>query len=842
MLAAAVNASKAQAALSDQELCSLDLGGAANALSASPDGARVCVGGRDVLKIIGIYRDENRLDTLRNMRRIGRTNLSFSTNDVRWHPSNPHLIATAATNGAVVVWNVERMDAYKKEREFTEHTRTVNNVCWHPSDASLLISGSMDRTIKLWDIRTPTGACLTFCGGVSEPVRRVEMHPTQPHFAAALETGPVQLWDIRSNRSFERQLVGHSRMVPTLDWHPTRRDVLLSGSQDRTVMIWDTAQSASTRAQQCVQTIASVNFVKWRPGMANHFASSASMMDFRIHVWSTLRPFIPIMSFEGHKDAATGFLFVHGDPDTVLSCSKDGRLLMHRTKNSYRPLKHVCTRAAAWTARGDLNVISDTPNRISAGDELPTEPLYPALPFSGQGLVHVLRPPNMDGVFNATSFISLAKTYRLDSGVNFGAVCEHNAAAAFAEGRKHASEVWRMLVLLYEPEDVPPESPRSLVPHVPLDINEADTQVVESSDPPFSPRDDEFLDDFVAFMPFLGLREPTEHFALPALSPEGLSSSASSRPGVLDMATPGTLNGPIGGSSNASGSGSALNASAVKSLVRESSASSSSAMVALLGDTAPTTASSSSLGRHSAGGGGGSTDAVPAGAVTAPGMRDRAPAPHTLAHTSTFTLVSRPPRVSSHGKLDGEMLDLLGTSALATAALGGGMSTLTSSIVSSFFEYFCSEGDVQMCVAMASVLRGRYMMDRKRMQLWLCEYIDLLQRLRQHTLVADVINQCSDELVRSMSQASTTVPTSCSACGKPLLDGPAWFCKRCNDLVNGCSICRLPVTGLYSWCSGCGHGGHLAHMQAWFKAGNATCPTGCGHVCNANVFPDVCVQ
>ena len=41
---------------------------------------------------------------------------------------------------------------------------------------------------------------------------------------------------------------------------------------------------------------------------------------------------------------------------------------------------------------------------------------------------------------------------------------------------------------------------------------------------------------------------------------------------------------------------------------------------------------------------------------------------------------------------------------------------------------------------------------------------------------------------------------------------------------------RLSVTGLYVWCQGCGHGGHVDHMRQWFK-NHSYCPTGCLHIC-----------
>jgi hypothetical protein len=72
------------------------------------------------------------------------------------------------------------------------------------------------------------------------------------------------------------------------------------------------------------------------------------------------------------------------------------------------------------------------------------------------------------------------------------------------------------------------------------------------------------------------------------------------------------------------------------------------------------------------------------------------------------------------------------------------------------------------------------------------------------------------------------------------------FCKQCNALlVRGemhcpsctvlqprftCALCRLPVLGLGSICSQCGHGGHIDHVNSWFKE-ISRCPAGCDCLC-----------
>mmetsp|Transcript_11191 Transcript_11191/g.21323 ORF Transcript_11191/g.21323 Transcript_11191/m.21323 type:complete len:97 (+) Transcript_11191:1229-1519(+) len=62
-------------------------------------------------------------------------------------------------------------------------------------------------------------------------------------------------------------------------------------------------------------------------------------------------------------------------------------------------------------------------------------------------------------------------------------------------------------------------------------------------------------------------------------------------------------------------------------------------------------------------------------------------------------------------------------------------------------------------------------------------------------------------------------------------------CKNCRRRIGMCFLCHQPVKGVFVWCPGCGHGGHLEHALSWFgglsgKAVRELCPTGCGHRCN----------
>jgi hypothetical protein len=62
------------------------------------------------------------LEVVQNLR-TGKMNLNYSSNDVVWHPMMQfrHWLATAATNGAVVVWNTLQGNHVNKHRESFVH-------------------------------------------------------------------------------------------------------------------------------------------------------------------------------------------------------------------------------------------------------------------------------------------------------------------------------------------------------------------------------------------------------------------------------------------------------------------------------------------------------------------------------------------------------------------------------------------------------------------------------------------------------------------------------------------------------------------------------------------------
>lgn len=169
-----------------------------------------------------------------------------------------------------------------------------------------------------------------------------------------------------------------------------------------------------------------------------------------------------------------------------------------------------------------------------------------------------------------------------------------------------------------------------------------------------------------------------------------------------------------------------------------------------------------------------------------------------------------------------------------------------------------NDGDVQTCVALCEVLEvvtrdQTIRVPNLEIQLvreWYLSYIDLLRDMCLFSHACSVIRSAKDPLIAGLNQNSTTIHEACQSCGKPILnegsglteDGGGALgrriCKKCHKKIGRCFLCHMPVKGMFVWCPGCGHGGHLEHALSWFGGlgGNTMrefCPTGCGHKCNA---------
>ncbi|EFX79073.1 hypothetical protein DAPPUDRAFT_52862 [Daphnia pulex] len=722
--------------------------GPINTLALNRDCNKVVVTGRNVFKVCEI-KDTGFVER-DNIRTGKNSNLNFSCNDASWNPVDEQWLATAATNGAVVLWNIQKSIKLKQETVYNDHKRTVNKVTFHGSEQNMLLSGSQDGTMKYFDIRMKA-AVMTFVSN-AESVRDVQFNPYQCFsFAAVSENGTVQLWDLRRQDRSEKQFTAHSGPVFACDWHPENKSWLATAGRDKAVKVWDLGYRPVL--EYTVTTMASVGRIKWRPQRMHHIASCALVIDSVIHVWDVRRPYIPHASFNDHKDITTGIAW-RGSPDVLLSTSKDSYLIQHVIADAERPMEKANPICVTYNSKGSLTLAAVDKNskksKILTLKSKSESEDYPAVRCS----IYVFEneKPTPGQVFR-----DCARHYWLQTttGKSLGEICDHNAVVASNAGRIQIATIWRVVKLLFGFSGLELTS-TSAVTHQSGNVSFPNQQATQQSE---------------------------------TLVNGSGSNNSNSAP---------TSNSNERGVSDTSGGVSEEAESEVEDIdsqQQQQQQQQSNQMDWILPSEAFQL-------RHE--------------------IKDRSPPPEHF-----------PSRCFAGTRIEAQMVEVEDTTS-ALLCLPGSSSSLGTTCwsgVSNAVEmvyHMAEDGDVQTAVSLILVLgdRIRHMLNESAVEHWILAYIDSLSRCRLWNTAALVVklSQCESVQLRF-----DVYPTHCNLCSRAL-QRRGWLCDSCKTITNTCSLCHLVVRGLYVWCRGCSHGGHLLHIREWFSR-NSACPTGCGHVC-----------
>ncbi|VVC45443.1 WD40/YVTN repeat-like-containing domain,WD40-repeat-containing domain,WD40 repeat,WD40 repeat [Cinara cedri] len=164
-----------------------------------------------------------------------------------------------------------------------------------------------------------------------------------------------------------------------------------------------------------------------------------------------------------------------------------------------------------------------------------------------------------------------------------------------------------------------------------------------------------------------------------------------------------------------------------------------------------------------------------------------------------------------------------------------------SEIVVNALRHHADMGDIQTVVSVLCILNDEtrseftnpnrpWHLTLREIEIWWASYIELLNKFKLWTCSTTVI-QCSRlNSILQLHRTSTSVYLSCGLCFKGL-NRNSRHCYSCRQSECArCALCQRIVKGMFAWCRGCAHGGHINHMKQWFME-NKYCPTGCGHKC-----------
>lgn len=122
------------------------------------------------------------------------------------------------------------------------HSEAISAVQW-PTHFQI-ISGSLDTTIRLWDVQSGKNAS-TLKG--TKSVTTLAYNVENGLCVSGHNDGLLRFWDPRSSEKnpIVKTLKAHKSWISHVEWNPLRPTVLLSGSYDSSLKIWDLRSSSA---------------------------------------------------------------------------------------------------------------------------------------------------------------------------------------------------------------------------------------------------------------------------------------------------------------------------------------------------------------------------------------------------------------------------------------------------------------------------------------------------------------------------------------------------------------------------------------------------------------------
>ncbi|KAF3592320.1 hypothetical protein DY000_02020344 [Brassica cretica] len=322
-------------------------------------------------------------------------------NRIRELPQNSKIIATHTDSPDVLIWDVETQPnrhavlgaaTSRPDLILTGHQDNAEFALAMCPTEPFVLSGGKDKSVVLWSIQDhittvgtdskSSGSIIKQTGeggdktespsvgprgvyhGHDDTVEDVAFSPTSAQeFCSVGDDSCLILWDARTGTSPVTKVEkAHDADLHCVDWNPHDDNLILTGSADNTVRLYDrrnlTSNGVGTPIYKFEGHRAAVLCVQWCPDKSSVFGSSAE--DGLLNIWDYDRvskksdraaksPAGLFFQHAGHRDKVVDFHWNAADPWTIVSVSDDcettgggGTLQIWRMSDLiYRPEEEV---------------------------------------------------------------------------------------------------------------------------------------------------------------------------------------------------------------------------------------------------------------------------------------------------------------------------------------------------------------------------------------------------------------------------------------------------------------------------------------------------------------------
>lgn len=203
-----------------------------------------------------------------------------------WNPIDPNLLISSSIDTTCIVWDLQSSNYVRTQ--LIAHDSEVFDVRFLTQSTQLFASCGGDGSVRVFDLRclahstiiyepnVPAANTSDTLAAASVPNRdvtdtessvdslallRLEPSPFDPNVIAtfALDSNSILILDMRNPGSPILTLEAHTASVNQIKWHPIKKNVLLSCSDDCQVLYWDLNSSLSPPSIDAVKTFTSGN-------------------------------------------------------------------------------------------------------------------------------------------------------------------------------------------------------------------------------------------------------------------------------------------------------------------------------------------------------------------------------------------------------------------------------------------------------------------------------------------------------------------------------------------------------------------------------------------------------
>jgi len=232
-----------------------------------------------------------------------------------------HRYSSRDEKDVVAMYN-QHKKTFDAMKDTPSHSRIVYTVASSPKD-NMVASGSDDKTIRLWrrvynqkeapvsghEMRCIAELKLRSC------INSLAFHPNQDMLAAALDSGWIELYDLKTGKMMGALEGQSTSEVWTVCFSPDGNNIL-SGSLDRAIRVWD------VRERECKWALRGHD--EWVNGIAVSSDGSTIVSgsgDKTVRIWDT-KTMACRKTLRGHDDFVRS-VCVTGDNQHIVSASDD---------------------------------------------------------------------------------------------------------------------------------------------------------------------------------------------------------------------------------------------------------------------------------------------------------------------------------------------------------------------------------------------------------------------------------------------------------------------------------------------------------------------------------------